>query len=98
MVPTETRVSMVAAPWRRFTQAARWNGQAAHTITGAASTSDSHCQYGNCRAGIIAIRMTGTDSTTEPASRCRRDRSSPSSARSAAGACSVLAGAGSSAV
>ena len=27
-VPTEIRVSMVAAPWRRLAQAARWNGQA----------------------------------------------------------------------
>ena len=35
---------MVAAPWRRFAHAARWNGQAAHTITGAARVSEIHCQ------------------------------------------------------
>ena len=27
-------VSMVVAPWRRFTHVARWNGQALHTTTG----------------------------------------------------------------
>ena len=42
--PTLIRVSMVAAPWRRLAQAARWNGHAPHTTTGAASVSDSHCQ------------------------------------------------------
>ena len=59
-VPTETSVSMVAAPCRRFVQAARWNGQAPQMTTGAASVSESHCQYSNCRAGTIAIAMTGT--------------------------------------
>ena len=29
-------VSMVVAPWRRFVQVARWNGQAPHTTTGEA--------------------------------------------------------------
>ena len=43
-VPSETRVSMVAAPCRRLTQAARWNGQPPQTTTGAASVSDAHCQ------------------------------------------------------
>ena len=43
-VPTEIRVSMVAAPWRRFCQAALWNGQPAHSTTGVASWSESHCQ------------------------------------------------------
>ena len=42
--PTETRVSMVVAPWRRLVHAARWNGQAPHTTTGAASASEAHCQ------------------------------------------------------
>ena len=67
--PIETRVSIVAAPWRRLIQAARWNGQAPHTTTGAASASEAHCQYVNCRAGIIARRITGTDSTIDPISR-----------------------------
>lgn len=44
MTPSETRVSMVVAPWRRFTQAALWNGQAAQVTTGAASVSEAHCQ------------------------------------------------------
>ena len=39
-VPSEISVSMVAAPWRRFGQAARWNGQPPHSTTGAASVSD----------------------------------------------------------
>ena len=34
--PTEMSVSIVAAPWRRFAQAALWNGQAPHVATGAA--------------------------------------------------------------
>ena len=37
-VPTEISVSMLAEPWRRFRQAARWNGQPAHSTTGVAST------------------------------------------------------------
>ena len=45
MVPTEIRVSIVAAPCRRLVQAALWNGQAPQTTTGAARVSDSHCQY-----------------------------------------------------
>src|SRR5215210_6490259 len=36
-VPRDTRVSMVAAPCRRFVQAARWNGSPPQTTTGAAS-------------------------------------------------------------
>src|SRR5699024_1061991 len=68
-VPIEMSVSIVAAPWRRFVQAALWNGHAPQTITGAASVRDSHCQYVNCRAGIIDIAMTGTVSTTEPTRR-----------------------------
>ena len=43
-VPIEMSVSMVAAPCLRFVHAALWNGHAAHTITGAASASDAHCQ------------------------------------------------------
>ena len=35
---------MVEEPWRRLVHAARWNGQAPQTTTGAASVSDSHCQ------------------------------------------------------
>ena len=38
--PREMSVSIVAAPWRRFAQAARWNGQAPHRTTGVARASD----------------------------------------------------------
>src|SRR3954452_5739580 len=34
--PRLTSVSIVAAPWRRFTQAARWNGHAPQITTGVA--------------------------------------------------------------
>ncbi len=73
LVPTEIRVSIVAAPWRRLVHAARWNGQAPHTTTGAASARLAHCQYVNWSAGTIAIAMTGTESTTAPTRRCRSD-------------------------
>ncbi len=43
-VPTETRVSMVAAPCLAFVQAARWNCQPPHTTAGAARVRESHCQ------------------------------------------------------
>ena len=35
---------MVALAWRKLSQAARWNGHAPQTTTGAASVSDNHCQ------------------------------------------------------
>ena len=47
---------MVAVACRRLAQAARWNGQAPQTTTGAASASEIHCQYVNCSAGTIAMR------------------------------------------
>src|SRR5690606_14284001 len=67
--PSEMRVSIVAAPCRRLIHAARWNGHAAHTTTGAASASDAHCQYVNWSAGTIASTTTGTESTIAPMSR-----------------------------
>ena len=75
----EMSVSMVAAPCRALVQAALWKGNAPQTTTGAASVSDSHCQYVNCSAGIIAIAITGTVSTIAPISRCRSEVSSLSS-------------------
>lgn len=71
MVPIEMSVSMVAVPCRRFVQAARWNGSAPHTTTGAARVSDSHCQLVNCSAGTIAMATTGTVSTADTISRVR---------------------------
>src|SRR5215216_7953824 len=62
-VPRETRVSIVDVPCRRLTHAARWNGQAPHTTTGAAKVSESHCQFVNCQAGTIASAITGMVST-----------------------------------
>ena len=71
--PTEMRVSMVAAPWRRLVQAARWNGRAPQTTTGEARVRESHCQLSNCRAGIIDISSTGTVSTAQTTRRWRQD-------------------------
>ena len=44
VVPIEMSVSIVAVPCLRFAHAALWNGNAAHTMTGAASANDAHCQ------------------------------------------------------
>ena len=81
--PIEISVSIVAVACLRFAHAARWNGQAPHTTTGAASVSDSHCQLSNCSGGIIAIASTGSISASETSSRCRR---SAVSSRSSAAA------------
>ena len=63
---------MVVAPCRAFTQAARWNGSAPQTATGAASVSASHCQLVNWSAGIIDSSATGIPSAAEMRSRVRR--------------------------
>ncbi len=77
-VPIDTRVSIVAVPWRRLVQVARWNGQAAQMMTGPVSANASHCQAGNCNAGTIDIAITGTASTMLPTRRWRRSTSSAS--------------------
>lgn len=87
--PTLTRVSMVAAPWRALTHAARWNGSAPQTATGAASVRASHCQFGNCRTGTIESTTTGTASTADTT---RRRRSGPVGSSSSAGSASAAAG------
>ena len=87
-VPIDTSVSMVTAPWRRFTAAARWNGQAPQSTTGAASASETHCHCGNCSAGTIASAITGTARTALTMSRSR----SPVSSASAPAAGSLGAG------
>ena len=46
-VPIEISVSIVAAPCRRLSAAARWKGQPAQSTTGVASASASHSQPGN---------------------------------------------------
>jgi hypothetical protein len=81
--PTEMSVSMVAAPCLALTRAARWNGHAPHTATGAASASDSHCQSRNCSAGTIASTTTGTASSSDISS--RRRSAAVSSSRSCDG-------------
>ncbi len=43
-VPIETSVSMVDWPCRRLSHVARWNGSPPQMTTGAASTSEAHCQ------------------------------------------------------
>ena len=78
-VPSEMRVSIVAAPWRRLIHAARWNGQAPHSTTGPARAKASHCQYVNCSGVIIDMSSTGTPSTADPISRFRRLRTASSS-------------------
>ena len=84
--PTEISVSIVAVPCLRFAHAARWNGQAPQTTTGAASVSDSHCQDSNCSGGIVAIASTGSISASEITRRCRSGAvSSGSSASGPAG-------------
>ena len=86
---------MVDAPWRRFTQALRWKGQAPQATTGAARVSESHCQYVNCRAGTIAIAMTGMESAAQMITRCRSPRVGSSSTDSSSPAASDFAGFGS---
>ena len=98
IVPSETSVSIVAAPWRRFTHAARWKGQPPHTMTGAASVSDNHCQYVNCSAGTIATTTTGRLSAAEIHTRVRSACSSGSRGSEASVDFSSCAGRGSSAV
>ena len=41
--PRDTSVSIEDAPCRAFFSAARWNGQAAHSATGAVSAIRTHC-------------------------------------------------------
>src|ERR1035437_680141 len=102
LIPTEIRVSIVAAPWRALVNAARWNGNAPHTTTGEARVRASHCQLSNCNGAIIDINHTGRLRTAQITSRCRsRETSSsfsPCSASPAAATALLTFGAGSAAV
>ena len=71
-MPSETSVSIVAAPCRRLVQAALWNGHAAHSTTGVTRFSESHWKLSNCRAGTIASTSAGSDSTAASSTRRRR--------------------------
>ncbi len=78
-MPREISVSIVAVAWRRFAHAARWNGRAPQTTTGAANVSDSHCQPSNWARETMARTTTGTASTVDTTSRARSEASSGSS-------------------
>ncbi len=59
-VPTLISVSIVAAPWRRFCQAARWNGQPPQRTTGVASCERRAIASSvNWKAGTIASEQDG---------------------------------------
>ena len=90
-VPTEIRVSIVAAPWRRLSQAARWNGQPPHSTTGVASSRASHCQWSNWSAGIIDTSSTGSDRAADTT---RRRRSAAVGSISAAAGCAASGSSG----
>ena len=81
-VPIDTRVSMVVEPCRRFTSAARWNGQPPHKMTGVPSASASHAHPVNCSAGTIDSTSSGTLSAMATARRGRSVRNSAASGSS----------------
>jgi hypothetical protein len=97
-VPTDTRVSIDAAARVRFAAAARWNGSAPQTTTGAASVSDAHCHDGNCSAGTIAVATTGRVSAAHTRSRVRWATSTGSSSGGAPPSAATGSGAGGVAV
>ena len=76
MMPSDTSVSIVDVPCLAFFSAARWNGHAHHSATGAAQATSSHCQPGNRSDGIsdsISDRsVSGTKKTSATISRRRR--------------------------
>ena len=80
-------MSIVAAPCRALTAAARWNGQAPHTATGEANTREAHCQLRNCSGGTIASTTTGMASASETSSRHRSASASPAPSSSPGLAC-----------
>ncbi len=93
-VPSETRVSMVAAPCLRLVQAARWNGRPPYTTTGPVRAKASHCQLVNWSAGIIDQRTTGRLSRALTSSRSSRGSADPVPAAVPAGASAGAAGTG----
>ncbi len=81
-MPSETSVSMVVAPWRRFTRVARWKGHADHRMIGVDSAKATHSQPVNCSPGTIEIAITGIPSSTATSRRGFRSRSSSASGSS----------------
>ena len=52
MMPSDTSVSMEVVPCLAFFSAARWNGHAHHSATGAAQATSTHCHPSNRSEGI----------------------------------------------
>ena len=69
VTPKEISVSIVVAPCRRFTSAARWKGQAAQVTTGRASATASH---GSRPGKPIVSTSNGIVAATATASRGAR--------------------------
>ena len=68
---------MLVAPWRRFRQAARWNGQAHQNTTGIAPMIRAHSQPGNRSCGVRASTIAASPSgNVISAATSRRVRSS----------------------
>ncbi len=90
-MPSETSVSIDAAPCRAFLIAAWWNGQAAHPATGTAITTRTHCHPGNLDHGnsdsSTDRSLSGTKNTSATISRRRR-----SAARAASGSAPPASG------
>ncbi len=75
-MPSETRVSIEVAPWRRLRQAALWNGHAHQPTTGSAQTISSHSQPGNRSCGANARTIaTSPSGTVSRAATSRRFQS-----------------------
>ena len=74
-MPIETSVSIVAAPCRALTTAARWNGHAPHTHDRRGEQQRAHSQGPNLSCGTIHS-STGAARMTEISSR-RRSSASP---------------------
>ena len=76
MMPSDTSVSIDDVPCRAFFSAARWNGHAHHSATGAAQPTSSHCQPGNRSDGtsdsISDRSVSGMKKTSATISRRRR--------------------------
>ena len=71
-VPTEMSVSIVAAPWRALTEAARWKGQPAQKTTGVDRARATHSQPSNCSGITIASSASGTLRTAATTRRRRK--------------------------
>ena len=83
--PTETSVSIVRDPCRRWRHAARWNRSPPQNTTGVASTSENHCQYRNCQNTFMATAITGRLSARQTRARWRRSATSGSSSARGSG-------------